>query len=407
MNKFKIINFSDTKDKFFFDQLIAKKSNSFIQQSCWWADIVCPISGDTPIFICSEDEKMTASMYGYRGKFGDILVSNIQPGSLGTFTCLEQNPDKLKTMYSDMIRFLVDLAEQRKYISVTVTDNPMNRGERACIETFFQPDASMETFIQAIELKTYFDQNGEVCLPAYKKRSCLSRNIKKALKQKFVFSMENDPEELLNWYHNIHCQRIKTLKGMPLPIEIFQNIAPFLGEVGHLLDSRLAGVAFLLAENTHLYHRFLGEGKAFFFKVINDQKMLAGALCICKEKGIMDNYIMAASDEGIKQGVNYYLIDKILKWCFSNHMTFFNWQSSNPPDGGIFRFKKHWGSKVFPYSFFCKILDKKKFRRLQQYPLNEIQSAYKGHFIAPYPLLTNDRSGHFTKKEINDLTQPI
>ncbi|MBA3010369.1 MAG: hypothetical protein KKF12_22675 [Proteobacteria bacterium] len=366
-----MIDFSDVEDKILYDQLIFKDKRSFIQQSSWWAEIVCRISGDTPIFVCCDKTKLAASMYFFKGKFGNILVSNIQPGSLGTFTCMEQNPDKRREMYRDIITFLIDFARLRKCISITVTDNPLIDDEKVYIEEFLQPEASMETFIQVIELEEYFDQKGNVQLPAYLKRTCLSRNINKSMHHGFDFSVENSLKELMKWYNEVHCVRIKELKGTPLPVEIFQNIG-----------------------------LFLGKGNAYFFKITKGNKILAGALCICRSKGVIDNYMMSASTDAIKKGVNYFLMDNLLKWCFLNKMTLFNWQSSNPPDGGIFRFKKHWGSKVLPYSFYCKILDKKKFRALQQNDLPSIQKEYEGHFLAPYPLLIDNKQGRFSKKEI-------
>ena len=369
----KLVDFSKTEEKNNFNALVNKDCSSFIQQTTVWADIVSPIAGDKPVFFIDENNEYSAgvSLYLFNGKYGKILVSNIQAGSIG---CIFYNGDDYyrSVAYSKLIKKVSDFAKENNCISVTLTSNPYSE-DHHLIRKLFEPEAGMHTFISVINIMDYFDENGQITFRDYNRRTNLSRNVKKSYKNGYEFKIENDFDTIEYWYENIHKKRITELGGTPLPYKLFLNI--FTNQ------------------------KF--KNNSVFFCAYKDGKMAGGDVCIFSPNGNLDNFMMSTDSDYLSLGINYFLTDKILKWCFSHGIKIYNWQSSNPPLGGIFYFKKQWGSIILPYEYYTKIIDKAGFKQLMDTDINEIIKSYAGHFIAPYNTLAKGEFGFFDKNRIN------
>lgn len=371
-SQFQLINFQSEAEKEKFDAVIHRDPYSFIQQSTWWASVVKDVAGDEPIYLYRQNPGAAMSFYLFRGPFGAILSSNIQPGTLGAFSCPRE--DRQRQDYRDMLAALEDFARREGCLSISIASNPLVPEEAGYIEEFMAPQTQMQTFIQAVPLAEYMDKNGRVLLRDYHRRSRLSRNLQKANQAGFTFAQSTSAEELMAWYQAVHCPRIEALGGTPIPRLIFEKMAPALN-----------------------------NGNAAFFTVKKEAAIVAGAVCIFKRGSVLDNYMMSAQPEASQGGANYFLVDRLIRWCWQHDFRIYNWQSSNPPDGGIFHFKEQWGSRLYPYAFFTKILDRDRFAQLQGIPLETIMAAYQGHFLAPTPTLVRGELGRFNKAETNHL----
>lgn len=366
----KIINFEDKFECENYDKHINKCKLSFIQQSTKWGKIVNGISGDIPKFFYAEyaEGLITCSMYLYKGEYGNIMVSNIQAGNIGCISYQGESGGK-ESAYRKMIESVVDEARNCNCMLVTITSNPFD-DDLDLIKRYLDPSMGMKSFVSSIYLDDYFDEDGNVTYRDYNRRSNLSRNIKKSYRNNFEFYSSNNVEDMLYWYNNIHCKRLCELGGQPLPVDIFMNVLSAKG--------------------------FKDNYRMFYVK--HSGKIVGGDLCVFNEKGIFENFMMSTDSELHDTGLNYFLTDNLLKWCWSNDMIIYDWQSTWPPNGGIFRFKKQWGSISYDYSYCCRILDSEKVSRLSNMSHSCVNASYKGHFVVPYQFLTT-REAKFYDKE--------
>jgi hypothetical protein len=369
-----IINLLDQRQVEMFDAFIAKDQYAFLQQSSAWARIASTISNDKILlfFIEGKDFAITATMYLFKSIYGNFLVSNAQAGSIGCFTFIG-DPKKRNKAYRKLIEEITNYALKNECITITVTSNPYS-DDYNLINEGLMPDAGMKTFISYIDILKYFDENGKIIYKDYNIRSNLSRNIKKSYLTGFEFKIDNSIDTLNKWYNEIHCRRITELGGKALPWQLFHNI---------YLENEI-------------------QSNYQFFTVKKNNKLISGDLCIYNNVGNLDNFMMSTDSDYLKDRVNYFIIDNILKWCYKNKIVRYNWQSSNPPGGGIFNFKKSWGSIVAEYYYYTKIIDKSGFSNMiNSHPFNEIMNNVNGHFIAPFHTIKTGTLGVLSKDEIN------
>ena len=372
------VDFHNKQQKDLFDDNIFNNPYSFIQQSTRWAEVVSAMANDEPFFLShkTKDYKITSSLYLFRSELGNILVSNVQAGSLG---CISFNGDEsYKTQaYEKILKEIFTFAQQNNCINVTVTSNPLFE-DSELIKQYLKPETGMESFISIIKIDDYFDEHGKVKFEDYNRRTNLSRNLKKASKQHFQFCSQKNIEVFKEWYEKIHSKRISELGGAPLSYELLKNV---------LFNSGLSPYSIL-------------------FSIYKDDKLIGGDICIFNKNGILDNFMMSTLREYQELGANFFLVDNILQWCFNNRIKIYNWQSSNPPKGGIFNFKQQWGSKTIPYFYFTKILDHKKFENiLENNSLEKIKEVFSGHFFAPFHTLKESIYDVKTKAEIQEIVK--
>ncbi|MFW5982899.1 MAG: hypothetical protein ACOCQ4_00210 [bacterium] len=372
------IDFRNKRQKEKFDSYIFNSSDGFIQQTTRWAEIASPISGDMPVFLYEENKDyfIGCSLYLFNSRLGNILVSNIQAGSMGCITY--KGEDKYKnTAYEKLMEAIIFTARSNNCISITLTSNPFaNDGN--IIEKYLKPEAGMKSFISIIKTKKFFNADGEVTLKKYNRSSNLSRNLKKAYHNSLEFYVEKKPQIFDEWYNNIHKERIYEIGGKPLPYKMLYDI---------------------------LFHPKMEEFSKLF--TIYKNGILIGAdLCVFNDNGIFDNFMPSTRKQYLDIGTNFFMIEQILKWCYRNQIKIYNWQSSNPPKGGVFKFKQQWGSEVLPYNYYTKIIDRERFEEvIRNKSLNTIRQVFEGHFFAPFHTVKKGIYGLKSKEEINRIVE--
>ena len=367
-----VVDLTSITERELFDLKVLDCPACFIQQTTLWADIVAPIAGDEPKFCYQRNDRwfIGASMYLYRNEAGNILVSNVQAGSLGTIVYQGKVSDRM-TAYDGFLKALRDYAKSLDCVAMTLTTNPFEVDDDP-IRAGLEPQTGMDTFIMVIPVKRFFGHDGEA-ITDDKSRN-FRRNLKKGLSEDFRFEVVRDKMIVRHWYDTLHVKRIRELEGEPLPWEIF--------------------------ENAIRSERFANYWK--FFAVYDGDEMVSGDFCIHNEQGLMDNFMMSSSLGAMDRRLNYFLVHETLKWCRDNDIRIYNWQSSNPPSGGIFQFKQGWGSHLLPYKYMTRILDEKAFKKMRNdYSLDDLLKIYKGHFLAPWHAVKTGELGFWDKDTIN------
>lgn len=369
-----VMDFNDKEEQMEFDKLLLNCKWSLIQQSTYWGKVVKDISPDIPYFlVAKENGKWIGGLclYLYSHEFGNILTSNPHAGSMGSVS-IQENSTKPELVYQLLLEYAVKLAEELNCITLSLSTNPF-LDDHELFQKYLKPDTGIESYIQVIWLNEFFNEQGEHIFRDYIKRSNLSRNVRKSYKSGLKFIDYCDVTLLKEWY-KIHSNRLTNLGATPLPFQIFENVLN-LGR-----------------EN---------ENMKYIFAEYNDE-LVGGCLNIFN-KNVFDIFMLSSDmDTAQELGTNFFLVDSILKFVNKLGIPVFNWQSSNPPTGGSFRFKKQWGSKVLIYYYYTKIIGDLK--HLQNMNLNSVKNAYNWHFVAPYHSIIDVNDKRIPKKaEIYDL----
>ena len=162
--------------------------------------------------------------------------------------------------------------------------------------------------------------NGELIFPRARKRSNLTRNLNKSLQNEYVFRVSTEMRELELWFKNCHVKRMLELNSTGWDWIFFKNLAK--------------------SENSVL------------FLVLLNQEIVGGCFCI-KSESELELIMMSSPGEFLEQGVNYFLTYQIYKWADENDIPKINWQGSNPPDGGVAKFKLDWNAEAKQIYLYC------------------------------------------------------
>jgi hypothetical protein len=96
-----------------------------------------------------------------------------------------------------------------------------------------------------------------------------------------------------------------------------------------------------------------------------------------------------------KLGGNFLLALHSIRWAREQGFRHYNWQPS-PPDSGVYRFKRQWGSRDVRYSYLTRITgDPEPFLRSTP---DVIASAYRWHFALPFDRLGQSGGGKSSRE---------
>ncbi len=153
-----------------------------------------------------------------------------------------------------------------------------------------------------------------------KYRRNITRNLRIAKENQIIVSKEFNKKILNEWY-SIHEQRIKELDGNKWDYGFFEN----------LLDSEI-------------------QDHSQFFGAYFEEKLIGGVVCFfCNN--VLDVFMLSTVKKNQMLGVNHLLAYEIYKWSINNGIKYVNWQASNPPNGGVAKFKKQFFAEdVYFYS---------------------------------------------------------
>lgn len=153
-------------------------------------------------------------------------------------------------------------------------------------------------------------RGGNPLLPGRSRRANLTRNIRKAEQAGLQTALESGWEVLTAW-QALHQQRCAELGGAywPLPFLACAHACEGLEMV--LFTARRAG------------------------------ELVGGILCFHSPQ-VLDVFMPAATAATQKMGGNHLLAEQLLLWSQRQGIAEVNWQGSNPPDGGVARFKEQW-----------------------------------------------------------------
>lgn len=318
---------------------------SFAQQTSAWRDVITGIATDEPLFLgCRSEGRLLGVLPGYRfeGPLGAILTSVAQAGPLGGVACLPGvDPAPI---YRSLLTAYADLASQRGCCLASVITNPFWPDHE--LYAGFDADFTLENSCLALDLERDVDEGG---FPSA--GSALGRQLRRAHSAGFAIDDEQSEANVSAWYA-IHAARHAEIGATPLPEEMFQGA----------------------------FRSAVPKGKARFF-FVRDQGLMVGGGFYLLHNRVIDALMPAVRAEDARRGANYFLAEHTIRWARSRGLRYYNWQAS-PPGGGVYRFKRQWGSAAHDYYYLTRITGNAD-AILKSTP-ERIREAYPWHYVMPF-----------------------
>ena len=189
----------------------------------------------------------------------------------------------------------------------------------------------------------------------------LQRNLRKARKNAFVIDEAPSRANVEQWYE-IHAERHRQIAATPLPKALF------IGALEHLVPR--------------------DKARFFFVRLNESGEMVAGGAYLY-HGSVMDSLMPSVRTRFAKLAPNYWLALYSIRWAWKRGLRYYNWQPS-PPAGGVYRFKRQWGSRDVPYYYLTRITG--KIEPFLQSSVAEIRAAYPWHYVLPYDQISSASS---------------
>lgn len=338
------------------DELLDACGSSFAQQTPSWRDVILGAGTDEPAWLgCRRAGKLVGLLPGFRfeGPLGAILTSVPHAGPLGGVACRDGN-DRAP-IYEALFNAYVALARELGCALATVISNPFaTDGE--LYERFLRPEFALRNTLLALDLSQDIDPLGAPAAAS----ATVRRNLRRARSGSIEIDAEQSYANVKEW-SAIHANRHREIGATPLPEALF------LGALEHMVPRDRA--------------RF------FFVRVRATGEMASGGLYL-RHGAVTDAFMPSMDGRFAELRPNYLLAAHTIEWARQAGCRYYNWQGS-PPDSGVERFKRQWGSQEHFYSFFTRVTgDAARFRSAT---VRELVKGYRWHYALPYDQVRQDQ----------------
>ena len=121
--------------------------------------------------------------------------------------------------------------------------------------------------------------------------------------------------------------------------------------------------------------------------------MVAGGFYVARE-AVIDALMPSMRTDAAKLAPNFLLAMHTIRWAHARGIRYYNWQAS-PPEGGVDRFKRQWGSRDHDYCYFTRVTGDAS--RMLSSTAAEISQGYPWHYVLPFDQLGGASSGTSTR----------
>jgi hypothetical protein len=284
--------------------------------------------------------------YRFVGPLGAILTSVPQAGPLGGVACVSE-VDR-ESAYAALLSALVQLGTRADAALATVIGNPFWSDEDL-LRRHLEPDFEMTNVAQVLDLANGLDDEGRMLGAT----EGLRRNLRKALSGALVIDEEQTRGNVEAWYQ-IHVARHREIGATPLPEAMFS------GALTHMVPA--------------------DKARFFFVRLADSGEMVGGGFYVY-HGSVIDALMPSIETTHARLGTAFLLAHHTMRWARARGLRFYNWQPS-PPDSGVYRFKRQWGSQDVKYGYFTRITgDAEPFLRSTP---EVIRAGYPWHYALPF-----------------------
>ncbi|MBI3511397.1 MAG: peptidoglycan bridge formation glycyltransferase FemA/FemB family protein [Bacteroidetes bacterium] len=281
-------------------------------------------------------------------KYGNVCNSLPYYGSNGGIITHSQLSVEEK---NEVRASLLSLAEKKmkEYdcVSSTIITNPLDADTGNWIRDHFKHDLVDERIGQLTPLPLKGDEAEERLLKLFEDPR--PRNIRRAQKENITVRFSNDPADL-DFLFEVHQQNITAIGGIAKEKRFFDLIPSHFSEK----DFRI----------------YVAE--------LNGEKIAALLLFYFNETV---EYFTPAVVEAFRQlQPSALLIYRAMLDAMNENFHWWNWGGTWLSQGGVYDFKKKWGTKDHPYFYYTRISDE----NILKHSKEELIREYPFFFVAPF-----------------------
>ncbi len=331
-----------------FRECVRNCGAALAQQTWEWGRVIQDLGQDQPVpFLArrrSGEVVGALSGFYFPGRYGSLLLSAPQAGGYGG-VAVKTGPHR-EAVYQALLEAFVAEAQRRGCCLATICTAPFF-GDLQLYRQYFAPDLERPNFFQFVELQDDF-----LTALTSKQRWNLKRNLRDARDQGLTVTLEDRDARFDRWY-GIHARRLAEIGAPPLPRRLLEGARTWM----------------------------VKSGLGFMAYVLWQGEVIGGGLFIGLQP-VLDVFMMSSDSRHFARHPNTLLIYEVLRRAPGLGYRFFNWQSSNSRDSGVYAFKKSWGSREGVHHYLTRITG--DITRLEQTPLEVVKQEYQWHYVMPY-----------------------
>lgn len=288
-------------------------------------------------------------MFRYNSQYGNVCNSIPFYGSNGGITVdAKLSPTGKDKIRKELLDAVLQSVNEKKCVSTTFITNPLDQEFNDWIQSNLTYQLKDERIGQLTPLPKAEDSEIDTVLMAMFEDP-RPRNIRKALKENItVYSSHSD--DAFDFLYDTHFENITSINGIPKEKKFFDTVKNTFPKEGYKIyiaekDGEKIGALLLF---------YFNKTVEYFTPAVTEKyrNLQASSLLI---------YIAMA--EAAKAGYNWW-----------------NWGGTWLSQGGVYDFKKKWGTKDLPYFYYTIIHDDSILNNTKELLLKE----YPFFFVAPF-----------------------
>ncbi|MFY1020303.1 GNAT family N-acetyltransferase [Ectopseudomonas khazarica] len=276
------------------------------------------------------------------GALGAVYNSLAYYGSNGGVIQLTYDKDDKR----QLIEYFYEAAEKGGAVTATLISNPLE--ECVTYEQFSKYDLRDERIGQITCLPD--SESGDSLMKLFDDPR--PRNIRKALREGVIVTAETD-KGVVDFLYDTHRKNMAAIGGLPKRESFFRDISCYMANdqwqiyVGRIGPQAVAALLVFYNNQTVEY----------FTPVIVEEYRGTQALALVVYEAMLD---------AVSKGFKYW-----------------NWGGTWLSQGGVYDFKKKWGTTDHPYYYYTRVFDPK----VRKAPREQLLSEYEGFFVLPFSAL--------------------
>lgn len=306
---------------------------------------------DVEIIMAMEDNSIVGYFPLAFKTFENQTVCNSLPyyGSNGGMIVKCEAEDARNMVRSKLYATAYSLVAEKQCVSFTIISNPLDEETKNWLEKNVKYDLLDERIGQITQFSKETNTDEKLLKTFADPRP---RNIRKAIKEGVKVYSSNSREDL-DFLYTTHFENILAINGIPKEKHFFDLIPDYFTEGG--------------------FKVYIAE---------YDNKKIAALLLFYFNKTV-EYYTPATIEEFRHLQPASLIIYKAMFDAINDGFDNWNWGGTWLSQGGVYDFKKKWGTTDHPYYYYVNILDQKIKNETKSFFLNNFPNFY----VLPFNIL--------------------
>ena len=303
--------------------------------------------GDPRWLVLQIASQPAAVMLFQEREYGGLRVaySRGRYGFLGTVFLIQPT----QALVEVVVQHLQNYAKSQDLDCITLSFDPIAAKE-INPQWLGSVDVCDQVDIFLCDLDDVFEGEDDFNFQGYERfNSNLRRNLKKGLTNGYQVEQTFEWNDLELWHEQCHLPRMRELDGRVWSLDFLNNLTEGI--------------------DWSLYMVKDGNGD------------VAGGCLAFLTKDVTEIFMMSTPNHHLQKGAHFVLTDHIYRETRKRGAKYVNWQSSNPPDGGIANFKLQWKARMVPVWTVTILRNKEKMRRFSP---AELMDGFDECFVIPF-----------------------